>query len=95
MSGIQFVPNPEAGTLVSSTEEFQNALKTAGDGDVITMTQNIELTASIRALSENITLDAKGHTISGVPMYITGNNVTVKNAVFDNAKKEKESCVYT
>ncbi len=80
---------------VGSAEALKDAIADANDGDTIVLTKDIELTASARTINKNITFDAQGNTISGVPMYIgSENNVTVKNAVFDNAKGSKESCVY-
>ena len=80
---------------VDSAEALKDAIASANDGDTIVLTKDIELTTSARTIDKNITFDAQGNTISGVPMYIgSTNNVTVKNAVFDNAKGTKESCVY-
>ncbi len=90
----QYDKDAEYPVYVATEEELKDALANAKDGDTIALTKDIELTNSVRTLNKNITLDAKGNTLSGIPMYITGNDVTVKNAVFDNAKNGQESCVY-
>ncbi len=91
----QYDKNAEYPVYVATEEQLKDALTSAKDGDVIALTDNMELNNSLRTLNKNITLDAQGNTISGVPMYITGDKqVTVKNAVFSNAEKNQESCVY-
>ena len=90
----QYDKDAEYPVYVATAEELKDALANAEDGDTIALTKDIELTNPVNTLNKNITLDAKGNTLSGVPMHITGNDVTVKNAVFDNAKNGQESCVY-
>ena len=90
----QYDKDAEYPVYVATEEELKDALANAKNGDTIALTKDIELTNSVSTLNKNITLDAKGNTLSGIPMHITGNDVAVKNAVFDNAKNGKESCVY-
>ncbi len=91
----QYDKNAAYPVYAGTEEQLQDALTNAQDGDTIALTADMELSSSLRTLNKNITLDAQGNKISGVPMYITGDKqVIVKNAVFDNAKNSKESCVY-
>ena len=90
----QYDKDAEYAVYAATAEQLEEALKEAKDGDTIALTNDIELTEKARSISKSITLDAMENTLSGKPMYITAKNVTIKNAVFDNAKGDKQSCVY-
>ena len=73
--------------------------------DVITLTQDVELSSQVTISDNNVTIDGNGHTISiansvnwatdnssKYMLLITGNNVTIKNVTI-NAENNASGCV--
>ncbi|HEX4346937.1 MAG TPA: autotransporter-associated beta strand repeat-containing protein [Vicinamibacterales bacterium] len=54
---------------VTNTTQLDNALRVAVSGDVITLANDITLTANVSAISTAVTIDGGGHTLSGANTY--------------------------
>ncbi len=53
-----------ATTTVKTEDELKTAIANSSNGDVITLTEDIALTAPIEVVGKNITINGNGHTIS-------------------------------
>ncbi|MBR4447147.1 hypothetical protein [Methanobrevibacter sp.] len=72
--------------------ELKSEINSADDGDVITLQNDVIQKSSARiTISKEITIDGNGYTLNANGrssiFLVTGNNVVLKNIVFENAKR--------
>ncbi|MBQ8425664.1 MAG: hypothetical protein IJX17_06545 [Clostridia bacterium] len=72
---------------VYSQDEFYNALDNANDGDTINLNGTINLNEPL-LIDKNLTIN--GGEITGAPVYVTANNVTLSYVIFIDLINENE-----
>lgn len=76
--------------IVNNAAEFAAA---AAKGGNITLGSDIVLPTAV-TFANDVVLDGNGNSIEGQPLHFNGQNTTLKNITFDNARGSKQSHMY-